>query len=164
VTYRFNQFIPFILKHETEFEKGHYGDYAFARTEHDPNDPGGTTKFGLDYGEHRYAPWNMTEKQIEDLTYDQAVNIFWKHWCFDRIELMPPKLGEIYFNCATMSGRKQADLIRIRVKDDPRVFLKDELHVFDLIVQHRPAAKEYLSGWKARIYDEAKFLGLDILS
>ena len=74
---------------------------------------------------------------------------------------MPPKYGEVYFNCATMSGRGQANLIRKR-QTTADGFLKDELHVFDLIVQHRPASHEYLSGWKNRIYDEAQFLGLDI--
>ena len=162
MTSRFNTFIPFILNHETEFQKGHYGDWKFVRTERDPNDPGGTTRFGLDYGEHKEAPWNMTEDQIDKLTYDEAVHIYWKHWCFDRVELMLPKYGEVYFNCATMSGRAQANRIRVRQKD-PESFLKDELNVFDLIVAHRPASKEYLSGWKARIYDEAKFLNLDIL-
>lgn len=163
MTTRFNTFIPFILIHETEFEKGHHGDYKYARVERDPNDPGGTTKFGLDYGEHKEAPWNMTEQQIADLDYDGAIRLYWKHWCYDRIELMLPKYGEIYFNCATMSGRGQADLIRKRQKTSEG-FLKDEIHVFDLIVAHRPASHEYVSGWKARIYDEAKFLKLDILT
>ena len=163
MTSRFNSFIPFILKHETEFEKGHEGDWNHVRTEHDPNDPGGTTRFGLDYGEHKHAPWNLTEAQIDGLTYDDAVHIYWKHWCYDRIELMPPNLGEVFFNCATMSGRGEAALILARSKT-PEAFLKDELHVFDLIVQHRPASEEYIHGWKARIFDEAKFLGLDILT
>lgn len=163
MTSRFNRFIPFILKHETAYLKGHYGDYNYARAEHDPNDPGGTTKFGIDLGEHRNKPWNLTESQIENLTYDQAVHLYWMHWCFDKIELMPPKYGECYFNCATMSGRGQADLIKAR-QSTAEGFLKDELNVFDKIVAHRPASKEYLTGWKARIYDEAKFLQLDILS
>lgn len=153
-----------MLKHETVFVKGHYGDYSFARAERDPNDPGGTTKFGIDYGEHKESPWHLTEEQIVNLTYDQAVQIYWKHWCMDRIELMSPKLGECYFNCATMSGRKQANRCLQRSTNDPVLYLKDELNVFDLIVQHRPASKEYLSGWKARIYDEAKFLNLELLT
>jgi lysozyme family protein len=160
---RFNTFIPFVLKHETEFEKGHYGDWNHVRTERDPNDPGGTTRFGLDYGEHKESPWKMTEEQIANLTYDDAIRIYWKHWCYDQIELFPAKEGEIFFNCCTMSGLKQAKLIYKR-NPHPVAFLKDELNVFDLIVQHRPASKEYLSGWKARIYDEAKFLGLDLLT
>jgi len=76
---------------------------------------------------------------------------------------MPPQIGECFFNCATMSGRNQAQLILNRTKT-AKEFLQDELNVFYKIVQRRPASSVYLSGWKARIYDLAKFLDIDLLA
>jgi lysozyme family protein len=58
--------IDFVMPHECEFEPGHYGDYDFIRTEHDPNDPGGTTKYGLDAASHPHV-------DIENLKFDEAV-------------------------------------------------------------------------------------------
>jgi lysozyme family protein len=121
------------------------------------NDPGGTTRYGLDLGEHQHAPWNMTDAMIDKLTREQAIQIYWRHWQIDGCEQMPAKIGECFFNCATMSGRGQAALILHRTKT-PLAFLQDELNVFDKIVARRPAAKEYLTGWQNRISDEAKFL------
>ena len=162
MTPRFLAFIPFIIKHEVVFKKGHHGDYNYVVTEHDPNDPGGTTRFGIDYGEHKKKPWNMSQQDIDRLTLPQAQAIYFRHWQLDGCEGMPPKVGEAVLNCATMSGMGQARKILAR-QNTIEGFLKDELNVFDQIVGRRPAAREYLSGWKARIYDEAKFLSVNIL-
>lgn len=158
---RFEAFIPFILTHETAYSRGHYGDDRFVVTERDPNDPGGTTRYGIDFGEHQHAPWNLTEAQIDRLTKQQAVDLYWRHWQIDGCEEMPAKIGECFFNCATMSGRGQAKLILERTTT-PEAFLKDELHVFDLIVKRRPASNEYLTGWRNRIFDEAQFLKISL--
>ena len=159
---RFLHFVPFIIKHEVVFKKGHYGDYNFVLTEHDPNDPGGTTRFGIDYGEHKERPWSMSQQDIDRLTLPEAQEIYWKHWQIDNCDRMPGGLGEAVINCATMSGLPEAKQILSR-QNTIEGFLKDELSVFDAIVRRRPKAQEYLSGWKSRIYDEAKFLGVDIV-
>ena len=161
MTPRFKAFVPFIIKHEVVFQKGHYGDYNFVLTEHDPDDPGGTTRFGIDYGEHREKPWSMTQDQISRLTLQEAQEIYFRHWVRNGCEEMPQSVGEAFMNCATMSGVSQAKLILQR-HSDAKGFLIDELGVFDKIVQRRPTSAKYLSGWKARIYDLGKFLGIDI--
>ena len=161
MTPRFLAFIPFIISHEVVFRRGHFGDYNFVVTERDKNDPGGTTRFGIDFGEHQHAPWNMTEDQIDKLTLPEAQEIYFKHWQIDGCEGMPPKMGELVFNCATMSGLLQARKILAR-EPSPGGFARDELRVFDLIVQRRPASREYLKGWKDRIYDEVKFLNIPL--
>lgn len=158
---RFERFIPFILSHETAYVRGHYGDDHFVVTERDPNDPGGTTRYGIDFGEHQEPPWRMSESQIDRLTKAQAIDLYWRHWQIDGCEKMPANVGECFFNCATMSGRGQASTILGRTSTAEE-FLKDELHVFDLIVEKRPKSKIYLTGWRNRIFDEAKFLKLSI--
>jgi Glycosyl hydrolase 108 len=159
MTPRFNKFLPFILSHETEFKSGHYGDYNFAVAEDDPDDPGGTTKFGVDYGEHKNRPFNMTEDHIRNLTLEGARHIYWQHWCLDKIELLPSLIGECYFNCATMSGVPQANLILNRTHTAEE-YIKDYLNVFDKIIARRPAAAKYRKGWRARLLDLSKFLNL----
>jgi len=162
MTPRFSAFIPFLIKHEVVFQRGHFGDYNFVLTEHDPDDPGGTTRFGIDYGEHKDAPWRMSQQDIDRLTLPQAQEIYFRHWQMDGCEQLPAKIGEAVFNCATMSGMGQARRILGR-QSTIEEFLKDEIRVFDQIAARRPAAQKYLSGWKSRIYDEAKFLGVDIV-
>jgi lysozyme family protein len=161
MTNRFKAFVPFIITHETAFQKGHYGDYKYVRTERDKNDPGGCTRFGIDFGEHRHAPWNMTEDQIDKLTLGQAIDIYSRHWEIDKCENMPPGIGECVFNCATMSGLQQAILIASRTHGAGE-FMKDENRVFDLIAKKRPAAEEYVAGWKNRITDLSKWLKVPI--
>jgi lysozyme family protein len=158
---RFEAFIPFVLKHETAYRKGHWGDDAFVITERDPSDPGGTTRYGIDYGEHKESPWNLTESDIDHLTKTQAIDIYWRHWQIDGCEHLEYPLGEVFFNCATMSGRGQANLI-LKRQNTVSGYLRDELHVFDLIVQRRPASKKYVDGWKDRIVDEAKLFHIEL--
>jgi lysozyme family protein len=159
MTKRFEDFIPFILSHETVFKKGHYGNYANAIAENDPNDPGGVTKFGIDFGEHKGRPWNLTADQIRNLTVDGATHLYWLHWVKDSIETMAPKVGECFFNVATMSGVEQAKLCLSRAST-PEMYLQDYLGVLDKIVRRRPASAQYIKGWKTRIHDLAKTLAI----
>lgn len=161
MTPRFNAFIPFILKHETAYQKGHWGNDRYVKTERDPQDPGGTTRYGIDLGEHQHAPWNLTDHDIDTLTRDGAINIYWRHWQLDGIEKLLAVVGECYFNCATMSGRGQADLILHRTIGAAN-YMKDEIRVFGLIVQHHPSSKKYVDGWANRIVDEARFFGINL--
>lgn len=161
MTPRFSSFIPFILSHETSYKKGHYGDDQYVITERDPDDPGGTTRYGIDFGEHREKPWKMTEAEIDKLTKSQATDIYWRHWLIDGIEQMPKNLGEVYFNCCTMSGRGQANLILGRT-NTVEGFLRDEVKVFGLIAKNHPSSKKYVDGWTNRIVEEARFLGITI--
>jgi hypothetical protein len=158
---RFNAFIPFILNHETAYKKGHWGDDQYVVTERDPQDPGGTTRYGIDLGEHREKPWDMTDHDIDTLTRAKAIDIYWRHWQLDDIERLPPVVGECYFNCATMSGRHQADLILHRTTG-AKNFMKDEIRVFDLIEKNHPSSKKYVDGWTNRIVDEARFFGISL--
>ncbi len=80
-TERFQYCLDFVLRHETEY----FDDGVRVRVEHDPQDPGGTTKYGLDQRSHPHV-------DIENLTLEQATKIYynneWKDCRCD--ELMPP--------------------------------------------------------------------------
>lgn len=161
MTRRFETFIPFILKHETVFQKGHYGDYQYAVAENDPDDPGGVTKFGIDFRAHAKRPWNMTADMIRKLSVEGATHIYWLHWVKDGIEEMPAKLGECFFNTAVMSGPSQAKLCLSR-SHDAASFLEDYLVVLDKIVARRPRSEKFIRGWRNRIHNLAKFLSVEI--
>ena len=158
---RFNAFVPFILSHETAYQKGHWGDDRYVITERDTYDPGSTTRYGIDLGEHKAKPWNLTDAMIDKLTKSQAVDLYWRHWQIDGIESLPAQTGEAYFNCATMSGRHQADLILSRTSG-AKQFMLDEIRVFSLIEKNHPTSKKYVDGWTNRIVDEARFFNINL--
>jgi lysozyme family protein len=77
---RFLFCVDFVLRHETEYRAD-----GSVRVEHDPKDPGGTTKYGIDQRSHPHV-------DVEHLTLDQAKQIYfdgeWTKCCCS--ELMPP--------------------------------------------------------------------------
>lgn len=93
----FNLAISFILPHETEFQSGHYGDYAFARTEDVPGDSGGLTKFGIDQGSHPSV-------DIAALDKDGAVSIYHQEWRRRNLDLLPDKLAVTAFDVWVNGG------------------------------------------------------------
>jgi len=78
---RFALCIDFVLQHETEY----HADGVRVKVEHDPDDPGGTTKYGIDQRSH-------PDVDIENLTLEQAKQIYFEgEWTQCRCsELLPP--------------------------------------------------------------------------
>lgn len=102
-TPRFQNATWFVLDHETEFHDGHEGDYSsedFVRTEHDPADPGGTTRYGIDKS-------SQPKVDIENLTFDGAVDIYWqKYWRIGDtpMDALPPGIGEVMYDIHVNGG------------------------------------------------------------
>lgn len=91
---RFDACIAFVLKHETEYN--HDGS---VRTEHDPKDPGGTTKYGIDKRSH-------PEVDIEHLTLDQAMRIYHDgEWTDCRCDDLPVGWDLAVFDAAVNLGK-----------------------------------------------------------
>lgn len=61
---RFLECVKFVLARETEYNKD-----GTVRVERDPNDPGGTTKYGIDQRDHPGV-------NVATLTKDQAIEIY----------------------------------------------------------------------------------------
>ncbi len=100
----------FILPHENAYAKGHYGDPAFVVAETVDNDPGGTTKYGIDEASH---PWI----NIIDLTEDQAMAIYAEEFNAVRWSLpmspsalpqFPNPAGLVFFDMRVNAGPNQA--------------------------------------------------------
>lgn len=160
---RFNAFVPFILEWETEYLPGHARDDAFVRTEHDPNDPGGTTKYGIDQRSHPTL-------KIEALTRDDAIAIYLDEWIRSGCETMAPKLGEVLFNARVNCGAFRARLLLAESQSAIRnsqsasqasAFLAAHRAFYQRLAGQRPIFQKYLHGWLNRLEALARFLKLD---
>lgn len=150
---RFDTFIPFILQWETEYQKGHDGDDKYVRVEHDPDDPGGTTKYGIDRRSHPHV-------DIPNLTKAAAITIYHDEWTQEAIEPMPPKLGEAYFNAAVNAGVKRAKSLLVVSKGDAASFIEAQAAWYQRLVNAKPSFKKYLVGWENRLKALQKYLKL----
>jgi hypothetical protein len=148
---RFYAFIPWILKWETEFQKGHDGDDNFVRVEHDPADPGGTTKYGIDARAH-------PKVDIANLTKITATEIYLHEWVAEGCEAMPPGLGEAYYNAAVNCGVNRAKRLLAVSQGRAKYFIDAQKSFYQRLANARPIDKKYLVGWDNRLDDLKKYL------
>jgi hypothetical protein len=148
---RFDHFIPWILLWETEFKKGHYGDWDYVRVEHDPDDPGGATKYGIDQRSHPHV-------DIENLTKPGAIHLYWLEWVSAGIEAMPAKYGEVYFNCHVNAGPGRANALRKEEPTDAGRYIAAQAAWYNRLAKAKPVDEKDLQGWLNRLVDEKKFL------
>lgn len=82
--------MPWILKWEGE------------TFEHDPNDSGGATKFGIDQASH-------PTEDIRHLTKERATEIYWaSYWIPLHCDDLPAQVGEIVMNIGVNCGKSRA--------------------------------------------------------
>jgi hypothetical protein len=146
-TPRFDAFIDWLLGWETEYNKD-----GSARTEHDPDDTGGTTKYGIDQRSH-------PKVDIAGLTLDQAKGIYFDEWTDSGAENMAPKLGEVYFNAVVNTGKGRANTLLLHSRSSPRQFILEQAHFYRNLAAKRPRLQKYLKGWINRLnslWDELK--------
>jgi lysozyme family protein len=93
----FQKAVAFILPHEEEFTRGHWGDENFVIAENVPGDSGGWTKYGIDASSHPGV-------DIKDLTRAQAIAIYWEEWCFRSLDALPGKLAIACFDVMVNGG------------------------------------------------------------
>jgi len=96
----FDLAIKFVLPHEEEFARGHWGDdsqEAFVATEHDGNDPGGVTRYGIDAASHPGI-------DIANLTRAGAIDIYADLWRDHNLDLLPSELAICAFDVWVNGG------------------------------------------------------------
>lgn len=93
----FQTAIRFILEHETEFTKGHYGDYNHVRTEDVPGDNGSTTRYGIDKTSHPRV-------DVAGLTLNDAIDIYWHEFQQHQCDKLPDKLAIAAFDVWVNGG------------------------------------------------------------
>ncbi len=174
----FLEAIRFVLPHEEEFVRGHWGDESFVITENVPGDSGGQTKWGIDAASHPGV-------SITALTKDDAVAIYWQEWLVHRLDLLPDKIAVASFDVWVNGGRAvewlQTALNEIGQLDPPlavdghlgplsyaavascnvvsvvKYFLRERDDRFELLAQN-PARAKFLAGWEQRDADLRAYL------
>jgi lysozyme family protein len=94
---KFLRSIDFILPHEEEFARGHWGDENYVIAENVSGDSGGVTKYGIDASSHPGV-------DIANLTRDDAVAIYWAEWGKYNIEALPEKIAIAQFDVRVNGG------------------------------------------------------------
>lgn len=89
--------IAFILPHEEDFARGHWGDENFVIAENVAGDSGGVTKYGIDQSSHPGV-------DIKDLTRDQAIAIYHDEWKWRNMDALPDKLAIACFDVWVNGG------------------------------------------------------------
>lgn len=89
---RFSAFLPQVLKFETE-----YNADGSVRVERDPDDPGGTTKYGIDQRSHPRV-------NVAALTYQQAEDIYFEEWTKWPCDEIAAPFGELVFDITVNGG------------------------------------------------------------
>lgn len=123
------------------------------RTEHDADDPGGTTRYGIDKRSHPH-------EDIEHLTKDRAIEIYWSEWNEAGCDAMPAKFGEVYFNARVNCGAGRAEKLRVAAKRSAARFVTEQGAFYNRLVAARPRSQKYLKGWTNRLNDLRRFLSL----
>lgn len=165
---RFQKCIDFVLKWETEYNRD-----GSVRTEHDPNDPGGTTRYGIDQRSHPgvdvehltlaqakqiYFDDEWTKCRCEELGYpwdlavfDAAVNIG-KGWAVPALQKAVGTKADGFIGPKTIAAAKSnpgALQAYLTAREDYYRSLRLALR------------QKYLKGWLNRVADLRKAIELD---
>jgi len=151
---RFDKIIGFTLEHEVV--KNSRGEVI---AEHDPADPGGTTKFGIDKASHpRVDVENLTEEDAKKIYFDEnwvgtgrAIRVLQKAVGVD----VDGGLGK-----QTRDGvdAVNSDDTKRRTALDRMIDLREQRY-HDL-VDSNPKLGRFLKGWLNRSEDLRKFLDI----
>jgi lysozyme family protein len=175
----FQRAIAFILPHEEDFARGHWGDENFVVTEDVPGDDGGATKYGIDAAGHPGI-------DVPHLTRDGAIAIYWKEWSLRNMDALPAKLAicafDVWVNGGSASlwlqhaynatrgagapalaedGQLGPMSIRALQLADPDAITKVFLQERDARFQRLAANahdRQFLAGWEQRDKDLTAFL------
>jgi lysozyme family protein len=173
----FNRAIAFILPHEEEFARGHWGDENFVVAENVSGDSGGVTKYGIDASSHPGV-------DIKDLNRDQAITIYHEEWKWRNLDALPEKLAIAMFDvwvnggfavkwlqialnkisklnlvvdgdlgAKTISAAQACDQVAVL-----RYFINERDARFESLASNHPQDRQFLGGWEQRDADLRKFL------
>ncbi|MEY2539276.1 MAG: hypothetical protein QOG67_3016 [Verrucomicrobiota bacterium] len=152
--------------------------------EHDPHDPGGVTKYGIDKSAHP----NLSVSDIENLTQAQATAIYKKeNWQDTHAVDLPKRFAQVVFDMSVLDGTSRAiralqravgtnvdggvgpqtiaatnDAAGTNAKQSAALemmFDIREQRYRDLVVT-KPNLQRYLQGWLNRSHDLRVLIGI----
>jgi lysozyme family protein len=169
---KFNTVMAFILPHEEEFVRGHWGDERFVIAENVSGDSGGVTKYGVDQSSHPSV-------DVAKLTKAGAMGVYWDEWQQHGCEVLPAKYSYVFFDVwvnggpavkmlqqavgATVDGYMGPLTIRAAEQaGDTGVvqFLVLRHKRYCALSYNRSSLRKFLAGWLDRNSDLATFVGV----
>lgn len=162
----FQKAILFCLAHENEYNKD-----GSVKTEHDPNDSGGTTKYGIDQAAH-------PDLDIENLTLEQAVKSYHEdEWKRAHGDELPQSLAICHFDgVVNMGAIPSAKMLQEAVGSTPdgsigpatiRAAIGSPVHAAKAMLDLRETYYRHLrqfprfgTGWLARVSDLRGYIGV----
>ena len=180
----FQRAIAFILPHEEDFARGHWGDERFVIAENVDGDAGGVTKYGIDAASHPGV-------DVANLTRDEAIAIYQKEWQAHDMDAVPDKLAVAMFDVWVNGGHAVQWLqhainesrppgVKLLDEDgdigsatisaaklcDQDVVLKDFIAQrnarFQILAQIHSNDRQFLAGWEQRDTDLTAYLAAPI--
>jgi lysozyme family protein len=174
---KFLRAIAFILPHECEYARGHWGDLNFVVPENVSGDAGGVTKWGIDARSHPGV-------DIAGLDYKGALSIYDSEWRKRSLDFLPEKIAVCLFDVFVNGGSARqwlqialnqichaglvvdgqmgpATLAAAHTCDEDavvRYFIQERDERFNRIAKGHNA--KFLEGWLDRDRDLKKFLGV----
>lgn len=111
----------------------------------DPDDPGGTTKYGISKRAH-------PERDIESLTEQDAIAIYWSdYWMRAGCDKLPWPLALIHFDCAVNQGVQRANGFLHGVTGFPEMPVR-YLTARAMMYMRLPGWAKYGKGWINRLF------------
>jgi lysozyme family protein len=179
-TAAFQKAIAFILPHEEDFARGHWGDENYVIAERVSGDNGGVTKYGIDQAAHPGV-------DVAHLTRADAVAIYAREWQQHGLDALPDKLAIAMFDVwvnggypvqwlqSAINDHRPAGLTRLvvdgrlgpvtlseaRLCDESailREFLEERDARFEKLAASNPNNRQFLAGWEQRDKDLAAYL------
>jgi lysozyme family protein len=152
--------------------------------EHDPHDPGGVTKYGIDKAAHP----NLSVSDIENLTEAQAIAIYKKeNWENTHAVDLPKRFAQVVFDMSVLDGTSRAirflqravgaevdgevgpdtisttnEAASTNAKQNTALDIMLDLReqrYRDLVVA-KPGLQRYLQGWLNRSHDLRVLIGI----
>lgn len=178
-TEAFNKAIAFVLPHEEEFARGHWGDERYVVTENVAGDSGGLTKYGIDTAGNPGV-------DVANLTRDQAIAIYKRrYWDAHQLDALPDKMAIAAFDVWVNGGHANLwlqhaynlshanlpmltedgqlglkSLAALAAADEGEIvkeFLRQRNTRFGALAQ-KPSRAKFLNGWLQRDEDLEKLL------
>ncbi len=173
----FDLAIKFVLPHEEEFARGHWGDENFVVSEKVSGDSGGLTKWGIDQSSHPGV-------DIEHLKRGDAIALYALEWERYNIDKLPEKLAVAQFDVRVNGGyaikwlqNALNQVCRLKLAVDGvmgpstlsaaqncnvelvlEYFISERDARFDRLAAANPKLQKFRSGWKQRDTDLRAFL------
>jgi len=177
----FQRAVEFVLPHETEYARGHWGDDQFVVTEDVPGDAGGRTRYGIDARSHPGV-------DIAHLTRNQAILIYLAEWKRHGLDALPERLAVAMFDVWVNGGQPvqwlqhainlyppagvtwlspdgvmgPKTLAAAASCDQDKIlsaFLQERDGRFELLAQ-KPSLAQFLNGWLQRDRDLRAYLAI----